>query len=1119
MNLYLKLCRLFFILILSTYSAYGQEVFNNGIWVKITVKESGIYKISYTDMVDMGFESPKAIQIYGMSGKELSLINSEELPSTLQEIPVKVVQSSSSEFKAGDYVLFYADGTDSWQYDSTNATYRYSPHAYSRYNYYYITSGRSSFKQINNAPQITENINRTTHSYDYLEAYYESSFSPLKSGRMKFETISNKTFTFANPFILSNLPATITTKVAGRHTSEAKFYTYINSTLTGTITIPSATTDNPYAILKTQQSSMQYANTTMQVRLQAMFSGVNSRAYLHSSWLHARSKLAIQKSEQLIFRDTSTVHPNAVSTFYIESSSAISVWDITNPILPTEQTINRSDNAYTFTTSTGTLKEFIAFEKDYKKIISYTKVTPRNILADKSADMLIIYNNPEFISYANDIATLHKDLDNFKTLLINQQDIFATFSSGKIDVSAVRNYIRWLHDASNGRLKYVLLFGDGSFDNEACTENSSLVVTFQSNESLSTYSSFVSDDFFGIVQPSHGVNSNDFFVGEATIAIGRFPVNTKAEAAIVTKKTIDYSRSPVNRGEWQNMLCFLADDADANQTFHATDADKLANGILEQHPYFNIEKIYLDAYKQEVRSAGQRYPEVNKAINERMKKGCLIFNYTGHGSETQMAAENVVNASAIQQWKNASRLPLFITASCEIARFDEPSITSLGEHFILQADGGAVALFTTTRVVYAYSNYLLNRNIYTYLFEKDNDGRTTTIGQAFIEAKKITPNDMNQNKRSFTIFGDPALRLAVPEYSIKIDSIAGKAHNNQDTIPSKSIVPIEGKIFNSNLQFDSTYNGVLHIKVYDKFQQVQTIGNDNNDIVSFEVQSNILFQGKATITNGRFKASFTIPQDIYYYAGNGKISLYATNDSVQATGYEFIPINGTNPYAIEDTNGPIITMYLGDTLFLSGNITHETPTLLVHLFDESGINISHAAMGHNITLILDEDYANPIILNDFYHASFDSYQSGKIIYPLSELSEGNHSLRIKVWDTHNNLSESYIEFTVITHSQVKLYDAHVYPNPTRESAHFSFKHNQELLPIEVTIKIYNMQGKLIHKFIKQFDAQGYNETSVYWDGTTSSGQRVEQGIYPYTIEVKNSVGETATASQKIIIVK
>jgi hypothetical protein len=665
-------------------------------------------------------------------------------------------------------------------------------------------------------------------------------------------------------------------------------------------------------------------------------------------------------------------------------------------------------------------------------------------------------------------------------------------------------------------LQYVLLFGDASYDNRNVTEEQVPVISYQTIESLYSDRSFMSDDFFGIFEAGKGVR-NDDLAGNLDIAVGRMTVNTLAEARVVVQKLIDYTTAPDSRGNWQNYITFLADDADKGETFHATQADNLAKQIAAKYPQFNFDKIYLDAYKQVSNSSGQTYPDAVRAVNERMIKGSLVFNYTGHGNSTRMSQEHVLTSSMVELWKNKTRLPLVITAACDVSHFDDPNILSLGEKLFLQKDGGAIALFSTIRAVYAEPNYVLNAQMYNYLFERDEQGNILTIGEAIRRAK----NAMGQyelNKRRFVLLGDPALQLAVPHNKVVIDSIDNHAFADfNDVLRANQRVRLVGSIRNYTDEKLSTYNGDLLVTVFDKPQMVETLGNDGSNTIEFEVQKNILFRGWTTVKNGSFEANIIIPQDIAYFTGNGKLSFFA-NDSIeqtQATGSCFIPISGSVETETEDITPPEVAMFLNSYDFVHGGITNENPLLLVRLSDESGINISDIAVGHSILLIVDGDEHNSIVLNDYYTADKDTYTLGGLTYQLLQLSEGEHSITLQVWDTQNNVTEQTLQFYVVNSSEFSLARVYAYPNPTTDVLNISFEHNQAQEQLHVTLFVYDMMGNNVAQLQQEITAQAKNV--IQWNCRTVYGNRLQNGIYHCVLRIRSPRGTEQVPVPKIIV--
>ena len=1098
----------------------AHSVLSNDTWMQVSVTESGVYKITYDDLEAWGFNNISSVAIFGNGAGELSLMNDSQLPDTLHEIAILIEKGNDNVFNSGDYILFYGQSPHVWSYNETDNAFSHKTHSYSDKNYYFITTTRTPTKFISAQTALSSPETATISSYDNLQVHELNETNFLNSGREFFETISSsKTISFNSDNVLTNAEADVTFAIAARHSSTAIVSIAANGSLLGTMSFSPCSGNNPYARLKIQSYTFIPSSEKTSFTIAQNYSGANSKSCLDYCMLHTRCSLKINNNEQLLFRDSYSIAENGIGKFQLTTDSQNSIWDITNPENPNNLSTQFSNGTTSFKASTENLHEYVAFSSDFKSVQFEKAIVNQDILSDTSPDMIIVANDL-FFEYAEQIADLHRTIDNFSVKVVSQETICNEFSAGRKDVAAIRNYLRYVYKKGNKNLKYVLLFGDGIFTNKNIDMNGGYIFTLQSKESLNIDASYCSDDFFGILDDNLGISEKDAFSGDLSVAIGRIPVSTQTQANNYTNKLIQYATNPLYRGDWQNYLCFLADDADEGQTIHMTDADMLCKGISKDNPQFNIKKIYADAYQQVTSSAGQRYPGVNSAINDRIQKGCLIFNYTGHGNESRMMAEYAVDAKTIESWKNSTKLPFFIGAACNIAHFDYDG-TSIGEKILLQKDGGGIGLISATRYSYATSNYLLCNNLYRVIFTLDSLNQIRTIGESLKMAKKNTSNDFYQNKRLYTLLGDPALRIAIPQYSIAIDSINGKnSEEFEDTIKSLSTLRIAGHVADVNNQYDSSYNGRLFIKLFDKEQSITTLGNEGGNTFIFNSYSNVLFQGLAEITNGSFSFQANIPEDILYYNGKGKLSLYATNDTIQASGayYELV-INGSEDLSDNDYTGPQVSLFLNDSSFTSGSMTNQNPQLVINVTDSSGINISNAAIGHSIVLTIDDDESNQIILNDFYYADINTYVSGSILYQLKELEEGNHTLTLSIWDAYNNVTETSIEFYVTNSSNVTISKLYNYPNPMNEITRFHFEHNQAENEVTVTIKIYDISGNLVKKIDQENTPRGFCDESLTWDGRSSDGAQMQSGIYPYTIEIQTQEGKKLYGKQKILLVK
>ncbi|MEL6925793.1 MAG: type IX secretion system sortase PorU, partial [Bacteroidota bacterium] len=483
---------------------------------------------------------------------------------------------------------------------------------------------------------------------------------------------------------------------------------------------------------------------------------------------------------------------------------------------------------------------------------------------------------------------------------------------------------------------------------------------------------FTSDDYFGLLDDDEG---RDNLQGGLDISIGRLPVRNLAEAQIAVDKIISYDTDSRAMNDWINRITFVADDQDNNT--HIRDADGIARDLQNDHERLNIDKIYFDAYQQVSTAGGEKYPAVTNAINANIFKGLLVMNYLGHGGWKGWSQERVMGINDIKSWTNKNALPLFVTATCSFSGYDDPTLTTGGEEVFLNERGGAIALFSTVRAVYASSNEALTSSVFRTIFEKE-DGRFRTLGETLRVAKNRlgTSSSINTNSRKFTLLGDPAMRLALPEYNVQTTKINGLALDTMrsDTIRALQRVTIEGMVVDDDGQPVTDFNGKVYPTIYDKQVRLFTLGQDEDSSVrGFDLQKSVIFKGTASVVNGQFQFTFVVPRDINFEFGRGKISYYASDESSRdATGYyNEVVIGGTDDNALSDQIGPEIEVFMNDTTFAFGGLTNTDPILLVKLRDDNGINVVGNSIGHDLTAVLDGNTQNTLQLNDFYESALD----------------------------------------------------------------------------------------------------------------------------------------------------
>ncbi|PKP23186.1 MAG: hypothetical protein CVU05_00470 [Bacteroidetes bacterium HGW-Bacteroidetes-21] len=1104
-----------------TYAS--QSVLATGKWAKIKVTSTGMHRLTYSQLAQMGFSNMENIRIYGNAGRLLSIYNNDPTADDLQENAVFVEKGSDNIFNEGDYILFYAHGPVRWEYNATEDMYNHKIHPYAEYSYYYITDSQLPALTVQTETQPTLPSTHQTSQFD-LYGYYEAdNTSLIKSGQMwvgeNFNILLSYDFNFNFPEIISTEQVKLKTYLLTRSSETSLYSIKVNGSQIGSIQAGTVVfnTTSTYASSNVETFTFNSSSPSMTVNISYNKPNSVSEGWLNYININARCKLKMITG-QLNFRDIKTVGAGNITQFTIENTRPTTqVWDVTDSLRPLKIETTYNNSTITFTVATDSLRDFVAFDgTSYLSPVFVENVANQNLHGLHGVDMVIL-SPAIFRQYAEELATIHRNHDNLTVEVIDPLLIYNEFSSGMPDPAAIRNFMRMLYDRAGIDTsllpKYLLLYGDGSYSNKYnFSGNTNFILTYQSENSVAPTASFVTDDFYGMLDENEGGN-----VGLLDIGIGRFPVKNATEASTMITKIRNYISS-VSFKDWKNVLLFIADDEDGNM--HISQADALATYVDTTYQVYNIEKIYLDAYKQTSTPNGSRYPDVNTAINNRVNKGALIVNYTGHGNEVNLAHEQVVGMSDINTWNNIHNLPLFVTATCEFSRWDDYSRTTAGETILLNSQGGGIALFTTTRLVYAQQNFALNQQFIFHVFNKNPNNEYYAFGDLMRIAKNNTGSASDINKRNFSLLGDPALKLAYPMIDVKTDSINGTDISVfTDTLKALSLMTFQGHI-ESNGSFLNNFDGVVYPTIYDKKRLVTTLANDGGSQYNFKLQNNIIYKGKASVTDGRFTFSFVVPKDISYVIDYGKISYYSDNiTETDANGYEKLMIGGISDSNRCDEKGPEINLYLNNENFVYGSITNQSPVIIATLRDSLGINTVGNGIGHDITAIIDNNTSKSIILNDYYQADMNSYQRGRVDYQLSNLDEGLHTLTLKCWDVCNNSSEATIEFIVAESSELVVDNVLNYPNPFTTNTAFYFNHNQPNTPLDVLIQIFTVTGKIVKTIEDQMVTDSFLSSPIYWDGKDDFGDNIGKGVYIYRLKVRSPNGNMVEKIEKLVILK
>lgn len=1124
----------------------GTSILNDGDIYKIAVSKTGIYQLSYDFLKnELGISNldninPRTIKLYGNGGGLLPQANSSPRYDDLMENAIQIIGEEDGQFNSGDYILFYGQAAHTWHLTTSIWGFDRQTHTYDNKNHYFIKISSGNGKRITSQNSI-ENTVTSTSTYNDYQHYEQDIFNLLHeddyahgSGKTwygeNFKFTLSRPFDFIFPNIVNGDSVKVAVHGAGRaFSASTNFSILANGTNIGMMSFPTVINDVETRVANGLRSVFNFPASSSNMTIQIDYdqrNQPNAEAWLNYITLNARQHLTFT-GEQLDFRDLNTLG-QASTTFNLSNANGnIKIWDVTNPIDVKNQNYTINNSQINFGVETTELKEFIAFGGNFltAEKVGDGAIANQNLHGLTPPNLLIVYHS-KFEDAVQRLADHRRNFSNVTVATVEVGQIYNEFASGNTDVTAIRDFVKYLYDQGTD-LKYLLLFGDASFDFKNIyddPENHHYVPTYETNESLHPIFAFPMDDYFGLLDATEGRNPDISSSGSVDIGIGRFPVRSELEANQVVNKIIEYDTNTNFFGDWKNTLTFVADDEDGN--WHLRDANNIADRTLDFNPTYNLNKIFIDAYPQEILPAGERYPQAKTAITASVFKGSFILSYLGHGDSKGWAQERILNIPEVNSWTNNNRLPLFITATCSFGPYDDKSETSIGELLFLKRDGGAVALFTTVRAVYASSNKALTQSVYDNAFQLINN-KHLTLGEILSNAKN---GCCTANSRKFTLLGDPSMVLAYPDYEIVTTKINGNPITT-DTIRALQEVTIEGEIHGTNGTPLTNFNGTIYPTVFDKKNTIQALGNDpaSRPSYEFDQQRNILFRGRASVQNGQFSFSFIVPRDIDYEFGFGKLSYYAEDGMNQeAAGFNnAITIGGAYANPVVDDEGPKVQVFMNNEDFTFGGITDENPKLYVKLSDDSGINTSSTGIGHDITAVLDntpETSGQTYLLNDFYESALDNFREGIAQYPLSQLETGRHHVTVKAWDVANNSGTGYTEFVVATSANMALDHVLNYPNPFTTNTEFQFEHNMPGQVLTVQVQIFSVSGKLVKTIQEEVVADGYRVTGIKWDGTDDFGNNIGRGVYVYKVSVgigndTNNITTSESQFEKLVILK
>lgn len=1093
------------------HSYAERSVLADGHWVKIRVSESGVCRMSFSELRSAGLE-PSQVRVFGYGGaqkeQDFSKPNIDDLP----QVPVYVGE---------DYILFYVQGPISWTYNGSR--FAHTRNTYSDFGYYLLSDDAGDMLLFPEAEAVSGSPTDVTY-YSYYQVQDEDSVNLIDrtgvsgGGRTfygeQFAAGQTRTFTFSTPYANgdnSSVYIDMAANAATTSTVKAK----LNNTSSKSIYISSIPDHYTFGVAGTISMNGASEEQNQRVTIQFVNSNASALAWLNYIEITTPSELVMTGSymgiRSLVNRNTT----NPVRFLLRNTTASTQIWDVTDlaAIQRMPTTMVDDQLAWVGTQADG-VHEYIAVNTDGTKFVQAEvvgEVKNQNLHALNNIDYIIIC--PEgYEDVSEDLAKAHEAKQAITYAIVTDQQVYNEFSSGTPDATAYRWLMKMLYDrAKNGigqQPRWLLLMGHGTFDNRKLLRNSgtSLLLTYQSKNSVNEIKAYATDDYFAYLDDNEGAIDTQ---GRMDIGVGRLPVESLDEARTTIDKLIQYIRNE-QTGKWKNQLVYLADDGE-NGT-HTETAEKSAELVRIKNPDFIVHKIFLDAYPQEVNASGESYPLAKNRVLNLLKNGVLFFNYSGHGGYNAITNESILNLKDIAGMTNKNQA-FWLFATCNFAQCDAGK-RSAAETAVLNPKGGAIGILAATRTVYASQNTNLNRSVCDTLFgHSDVFHYDMTLGEAISIGKNLLGSD--ENKLAYVLLGDPCMRLNYPtDYHVE-------TLTEMDTLNALSVQHVEGRIIDEDLNTVSDFNGKVDITIYDKMQSIPTRDNDNVGgdprVIAYNDYPNTIFSGATDVKDGLFNYTFMVPKDIRYNFDNGRIVYYAvTADSLEtaeAVGhFEQFIIGGTGSTVAIDTIGPEMEIYLNSPAFRNGDKTYATPRFFANLYDKNGINTAGAGIGHDLMLIIDDDPKMIYSLNEYFTAANNSYQAGQVSYLMEELANGPHSLTFRAWDLLNNSTTKSLNFIVEAGLDPSIYNVTTYPNPVQQSGvvHLIVNYDQPDELIETEIYLYNTAGQMVYSHKQDNpDAVSINLPSL----------GLNTGVYIYSVKIKSASSKYSTTSGKIIVTK
>jgi|WetSurMetagenome_2_1015567.scaffolds.fasta_scaffold00656_13 hypothetical protein len=1116
----------------------GHDGFHEG-----TIDENGIIKLRGSDIIRLlGSSLPiKRVALYASYKGELPYKTppSDQIPDGVSEVPLARFDVNNNDtLDADDYLLAYASSISDWTLDSLSRPRRwtYKIDRYDDYRHYWVVLKDTPGLSLARTAPVSEASAQDTVTSFYGHLVLKKSVWPSRTQGTEGGLEWAWTFLtyYAPRYSLDNLVLPHADPAAPCSARVGTGYQVGSPNLVVSYNGASACTECQYGGWFPVSYS---AGASLAL---SIGSGLKDTVELKQIEFRYGEKLDMAGQSSLtVF----SPEDSAVVRYRLTGLPAdlVYILRITNNdgAISLVDTV-RGGGSYEWTDTAGIgVRYYVCTQQGIGDAPTMTAVAPtsgsdytvRDLRTFTDAIDYLVVTHPSFMVQAQRLARHKRNIGTFlNPKAISISDIYAQFSGGNTDPSALRNCLEYVRDRtlnlpSQSKFEYVVLMGAGHYDyRNIATRDTSFIPAPEFNEKCV-------EDFFVYLSPG---DTPELTTATPDCFLGRIPCKTAQDASQAVDKIIQMEDPAyADFGAWRDRVLLVADDdmqgvnGDPLSTQHMRSSELIDSLIMGLCPAADIRKDYLFEYPW---NAQHEKPEAKQALIDGINNGVAYVNYFGHGASNVLADEHIFLAEDVGNLKNNGQYPLFLAFSCSVGEFDLPGTKrSLAEYLVLARKSGMIAAISATREAYANDNERLAKNFFWFCFDTTADSAAKSMGEALALAKAVGRDD---NQKVYAFLGDPSLPLLRPVRKISFSIVDNTGAVLKDTLKALQQVTIRGTLLNRNgtpdLQFGSGGNAKVQISLFNPPYRTQRKDNGTNANVFYTMPGTPIFAGQTAVTNGAFEQHILLPKNVTFNTPGIRLTGYGwIGASVALGSNKSYVFNGFALTKISDTVGPSISVrpvYQGasasaEAASSSGagftdKITAPLPlTIEIMLFDSSGLDAVSTGPDEGMSFEVPGIIARTNIDHKFQFGQGD-YRRGTATWTFDAgtMTPGSYTMNITAQDLLGNVGKRQIAFDVTTPEELALYHVFTYPNPMTMGQTSSFYYDlsktetlTESDRVIVTIRLFTLSGRLVRVFKNA-------KRGELFDGTDFAGNRLSPGVYLYQMTAEDRIQQKVVKS-------